>query len=46
MLVAADDVLDQIADRPFRARGRGPKLIRADIGKDTPERVLGTLVSS
>ena len=44
--VAADDVVDQITDRPFRTRCGRAELVRADAGKDAGERVLRALVSN
>ena len=46
VLVAADDVLDQIVNRPFRTWRGGAELARADVGKDAGERVLSALVSN
>jgi hypothetical protein len=45
VLVAADDVLDQIFGRPLRARRGSAEVVGADVGEDAGERVLGALVS-
>jgi hypothetical protein len=46
MLIADEDVLDQITNRPLRAgRGRA-ELVRTDVGKQDGERILGALVSN
>jgi hypothetical protein len=46
LLVAADDVLDQITNRPLRTWRRGAELIGADLRKDPGERILSALVSN
>jgi hypothetical protein len=46
MLIAADDVLDQIINRPLRAGRRGAQLVCTDVGKDAGERLLSALVSN
>ena len=38
-------MLDQIVDRPFRARRRRAELVSTDVGEDPGEHVLSTLVS-
>ncbi|COW53356.1 TIGR03086 family protein [Mycobacterium tuberculosis] len=45
LLVAADDVLDQIVDRPLRAGRGAAELVSADVGQERGERVLSALVS-
>ena len=46
MLIAADNVLDQIVNRPLRAGRGSAELVRTDVGKDAGERVLSALVSN
>jgi hypothetical protein len=46
MLVAADDVFDQIPNGPLRAGRRGAQLVGIEVGKDAGERVLSALVSN
>jgi hypothetical protein len=46
VLVAVDDVLDQIINRPLRTWRGSAELVRTDVGKEGGERILSALVSN
>jgi hypothetical protein len=46
VLIARDNVLDQITDRPLRAGRGSAELVRTDVGEEGGERILSALVSN
>src|SRR5262249_28621840 len=46
MLVTADNVFDQVTNRPLRGGRWAAELLGADVGEDAGERSLGALVSN